>query len=226
MNAEEYCELVEQKDLLQKQRRRTVRVVEDNSPLISLKDSGFNLVFEPSIKEDYRYLVREAAFEKVGRISKRLDDEEKALIIRSVWRSFSHQRLLWQNRVDLLQRENPEIHQNQIRAMAEYFIAPETKSMHATGGAVDALIFDLKADRVMDFGTNDGLNITLSRRCYPLHPDITPQAKRNRELLIGLFEEEGLVCDIKEYWHFDFGNIIWAIQKNEAHARYGIIESF
>ena len=225
MNAQEYCEWVEQKDLLQKQQSRTTPIVEDNSPLISLKDSDFHLVFEPSIKQNYRYLVREAVFAKIGRISKRLDSEEKALVIRSVWRSFSHQRMLWQNRVELLQRENPEIHQKQIREMAEYFIAPETKSMHSTGGAVDALIFDLKESCVMDFGTNDGLNIALSRRCYPLHPDLTPQAKTNRELLIGLFEDEGFVCDIKEYWHFDFGNVMWAIGRNEAHAIYGIIEA-
>jgi D-alanyl-D-alanine dipeptidase len=223
MNAEDYCERVEEEDLQEKQRSRTTRIVDDNSPLISLKDSGFNLILEPSIKEGYRYLAREAVFEKVGRISRRLDDEDKTLIIRSVWRSFSHQRLLWQNRVNLLQRENPEIHIKQIREMAEYFIAPETESMHATGGAVDALIYDLKDDCVMDFGTNDGLRIELGRRCYPFHPDITPQARRNRELLISLFEEVGFVCDIKEYWHFDFGNVIWATRKNEAHAIYGTI---
>lgn len=77
----------------------------------------------------------------------------------------------------------------------------------------------------MDFGTNDGLTIALGRKCYPLHPDITALAKRDRALLIGLFEEEGLVCDIKEYWHFDFGNVIWALAKNEAHAIYGVIEA-
>lgn len=224
MNAEEYCEWVEERDLQQKHRRLSTRIEEDKSPLVSLKDSGFNLVFEPSIKRDYRYLVREAVFEKIGRISQRLDADDKALIIRSVWRSFAHQRTLWQNRVDLLQRENPELHKKQLREIAEYFIAPETKSMHATGGAVDALIYDVQAKCVLDFGTNDGLNITLSRQCYPYHPDITPQARANRELLIGLFEAEGFVCDLKEYWHFDFGNVIWAIEKNQAHAVYDIIK--
>jgi len=226
MNAEEYCALVEQQDLLRRRQSRAKLIVDDHSPLISLKDRDFKLEFEPSIKEDYRYLAREAVVEKVGRISELLDSEEKILIIRSVWRSFSHQRSLWRNRVELLQRENPEIHEKQIKEMAAYFIAPETRSMHSTGGAVDALIYDLKADRVLDFGTNDGLKITLNRRCYPLHPDITPLAKKNRALLIGLFEEEGFVCDIKEYWHFDFGNVIWAIDKDEAHAIYGIIEGW
>lgn len=224
MNAAEYCAMVEQKDLLQKERSLTTSIVDDNSPLVSLKEFNFNLVFEPSVKKNYRYRVREPLIERIGRISKRLDAENKSLVIRSAWRSFSHQRMLWKQRVDRLRQEYPEIHTKQITEMAEYFIAPETKSMHATGGSVDALIYDHEKGCVMDFGTNDGLKISLSRMCYPYHPDITPQARENRSLMIGLFEEEGFVVDIKEYWHFDFGNVIWAIAKNEPHAHYGAIE--
>jgi D-alanyl-D-alanine dipeptidase len=110
--------------------------------------------------------------------------------------------------------------------MAAYFTAPETQSMHSTGGAVDALIYDMRHKRVMDFGTNDGLVINLSRRCYPDHPDLTPKAKKNRRILIRPFEEEGFVCDLQEFWHFDYGNVVWAIQKNEACAIYDCIEAY
>lgn len=224
MNAAEYCARVEEQDLLQKQQSRTKTVVEDNSPLISLGDSDFDLIFELSDKKNYRYLVREPLVAKIGRISERLALEEKTLVIRSVWRSFEHQRRLWQERIDLLQRENPEIHSKQIAEMAEYFIAPAEKSMHATGGAVDALIYDQTKGCVMDFGANDGLKISLGRKCYPYHPDITPEARESRDLLIGLFEDEGFVVDIKEFWHFDYGNVIWAIVKNEPQAIYGVIK--
>lgn len=95
MNAKQYCEQVEQKDNLQKQLLSKISIREDNSPLVSLKESGFDLIFEPCIKKDYQYMVREAAVEKIGRISRRLSLENKTLIIRSVWRSFEHQRLLW-----------------------------------------------------------------------------------------------------------------------------------
>ena len=77
----------------------------------------------------------------------------------------------------------------------------------------------------MRFGTNDGYSINLNDKCYPYHPYITPEAKRNRKLLIGLFEEEDFVVDLKEYWHFDYGNVAWAIEKEEEHAIYGIIEA-
>lgn len=41
---------------------------------------------------------------------------------------------------------------------ASYFKAPVTKSLQATEGEVDALIYDLKNNCVKDFGTNDELN--------------------------------------------------------------------
>jgi D-alanyl-D-alanine dipeptidase len=43
-------------------------------------------------------------------------------------------------------------------------------------------------------------------------------------MLIGLFESEDFVCDMKEYWHFDYGNIGWAIKKGKDHAIFGILE--
>ena len=104
---QEYCELVERLDRFQKQLISTIIIKDDHSPLISLKKSGFNLMFEPSIKKDYKYLVREAVFEKIGRISKILDKEDKVLIIRSVWRSFEHQKLLRGNRVKIIEKEHP-----------------------------------------------------------------------------------------------------------------------
>jgi len=225
VNAQEYCEMVEQKYRQRMQLLPTISIKEDNSPLISLNDSGLNLIFEPSIKNRYKYMVREAVFDKIGRISKRLDGENKTLIIRSTWRSFEHQRLLWEERVDSLMKEYPKKQIEEIEELVSYFIAPPSKSTHSTGGAVDALIYDLKNDCVMRFGTNDGLKINLNDKCYPYHPYITPEAKKNRKLLIGLFEEEDFVVDLKEYWHFDYGNIAWAIEKGKDHAIYGIIEA-
>ena len=225
LNAHEYCEKVEQKYRQHIQQLPTISIKEDHSPLISMNESGFNLIFEPSIIKDHKYMIREAVFDKIGRISKRLDAEDKTLIIRSAWRSFEHQRLLWEERVDSLQKEYPKKQIEEIEELVSYFIAPPSKSMHSTGGAVDALIYDLKDDCVMRFGTNDGLKINLNDKCYPYHPYITPEAKRNRKLLIDLFEEEDFVVDIKEYWHFDYGNAAWAIEKGKEQAIYDIIEA-
>jgi predicted amino acid racemase/D-alanyl-D-alanine dipeptidase len=225
MNAQEYCELVEQNEKQQEHKRKTFQIQDNHSPLVSLKNSKFSLMFEPSIKKDYQYYVREEIFEKIGRISKKLENDHKQLIIRSVWRSFDHQRLIWENKVTFLREKHPEKTIAEIEKIVSYFIAPPTKSMHSTGGSVDALIYDLTSNSVMDFGTNDGLKIDLNDQCYPFHPDLSKKVKANRKLLIDLFEDEDFVVDYTEYWHFDYGNVNWAIRKEKEHSIYGIIES-
>lgn len=170
-------------------------------------------------------MVRDVVAEKISRISKLLDSDNKKLIIRSVWRSFAHQKLIWDDKVASMRKEYPKKQLEEITEFVSYFIAPPSKSMHSTGGAVDALIYDLKNDCVMDFGTNDGLNIELNDKCYPYHPHIPLKAKENRKLLMHLFEEEDFVVDIKEYWHFDYGNAGWAVGKAKDHAIYGIIDT-
>lgn len=224
MNAQEYCEIVEQKYRKHIQQLKTIPIKENNCPLISLLDKDINLIFEPSIKKNYQYMVREIVSQKIERISKALNKEDKKLIIRSVWRSFDHQRILWEGKVESLQKEFPNKTSEEIRELVSYFIAPPEKSLHATGGSVDALIYDMKESCIMDFGTNKGYKIELNDHCYPYHPYISQKAKDNRKLLIGLFEEEDFVVDIKEYWHFDYGNAAWAIEKEETHAIYGIIK--
>ena len=225
VNAHEYCERVERKYRRHLHLMPNITIKDDHTPLLNLNESGFNLMFEPSIQKDYQFMVRSSVYDKIGRISKRLDMEDKTLWLRSAWRSFDHQRRLWEERVASLQKEYPKKELEEIEELVSYFIAPPSKSMHATGGAVDALIFDLKNNRILPFGTNDGFKINLNDKCYPYHPYITPEAKNNRKLLIGLFEAEDFVVDLKEYWHFDFGNISWAIDKGKDQAIYGVIEA-
>ncbi len=224
ISAKEYCAIVEEKDRLHKKKIAIVTVKEDHSPLISLQDSDFNLIFEKSIQKNYRYLVRKGVFEKIGRISKLLDNQGKKLIIRSAWRSFEHQQKLWDQKASYMKEKHPEKTIEEINEIVSKFIAPKKQSTHSTGGAVDALIYDLQTKRVLDFGTNDGLHIDLNEKCYPKHPDISEEAKKNRKLLMKLFEDEDFVCDHKEYWHFDYGNIGWAVEKNKEYACYGVLE--
>ena len=223
MNAEEYCEMVERRHHLLMQRIPTMPVRDDGSELISLLESGFDLVFEPSIMKDYRYLVRSAVYDKIGRISKLLSAMNKKLIIRSVWRSFEHQQLLWVRNLEVARIQNPEKSPDEVERIALEFTAPREKSMHSTGGAVDALIYDSENSCVMDFGTNDGFKIELNRKCYPLHPGISPEAKKNRKVLMEPFEKEDFVCDLTEYWHFDYGNAMWALDRGKDHSIYNIV---
>jgi len=41
--------------------------------------------------------------------------------------------------------------------------------------------------------------------------------------LEGLFEKEDFVCDLTEFWHFDYGNVVWALEKGRASSIYGVV---
>lgn len=224
MNTKEYCDQVEAKDIFHKKLEQNFIIKDNGSPLVSLKDCKLPLIYEPSIMRGYRYLVRGELVEKIARISECLRKKDKTLVIRSAWRSFKHQRILWEQNFALFQKKYPLKKIKEINEIVSYYIAPEHKSTHSTGGALDALIYDQKNDRILDFGTNKGNKIELSKKCYPLHPEISDRAKANRKLLIDQFESEDFVCDMKEYWHFDYGNIGWAIEKGKDSAFFGIIE--
>lgn len=223
ISAEKYCQSVELKDKAHKVLEQHFVVTDNHQALVSLKNIGFNLIYEPSIMKDYQYLIREGLVDKIERISKTLRESDMALVIRSAWRSFQHQQLLWDLSMKSIGEKYPQKSLEQVREVVSYFIAPYNKSTHATGGAIDALIQDQKTGLILDFGTNKGLKIDLGPKCYPHHPEISDTAKKNRQLLMGLFEGEGFVCDLKEYWHFDYGNVGWAIEKGMDSAFYGII---
>ena len=225
MNARAYCRAVELKDKAHKQLEPNFWIIDNGEALISLQGVDFKLIYEPSIMQDYRYLIREGLLPKIERISHSLQLEDKTLVIRSAWRSFEHQRALFDGCFTRIRKEFPKKNQEEIHHLVSNFVAPFNKSTHATGGAIDALILDNKTNTILNFGTNDGLEIHLNQKCYPLHPDISEEAKENRALLMGLFQNEGFVCDLKEFWHFDYGNVGWAIETGRDCALYDIIES-
>jgi len=223
LEAQQYCQGVEREDHRREQFSSTVSIHEDQSPLIPLKDAGYHLMFESSMMRDYDYRVREAVCAKIGRISQRLEKQDRVLIIRSVWRSFEHQSRLWEKKAAMMRRDYPGRHEDEIHELMSRFIARPKESMHATGGAVDALIHDTKTGRVLDFGNNEGLKLELNQTCYPHHPGISAEARQNRDLLMRLFEEEDFVVDCLEYWHFDYGNVRWAAGRGTKVAHFGVI---
>jgi len=224
MNAKEYCDLIETLDIENKKLRENFTIKENGSPLVNLKKVKLDLVYEPSIYKGYRFMVREELVDKIARISLLLNHQNKSLVIRSAWRSFAHQKLLWDRNVTHMKRRHPQKNLVKIHEIVANYVSPEKQSTHSTGGAIDALIYDKRSDKILDFGTNEGYDIRLGRKCYPRHPEISNVAKENRALLIGLFESEDFVCDMKEYWHFDYGNIGWAIKKRKDHAIFGVIK--
>jgi len=223
MNVQEYCNMIERNYYDNEMKVMNIQREDNESPLVSLKDTEYNLLFDPFINKNYAYSVRKELVEKIGRISKKLEEDNKQLIILSAWRSENQQKMKWHIEFDYIENKYKNKSFQEIIETVSKFYSLYEKSNYSSGGSVDALIYDLKENRVLDFGCNTGTKIDLGEKCYPYYPDISIEAKENRKLLMGLFLDEGFVCSINEFWHFHFGNVNWALAKGLKNSIYDTV---
>jgi D-alanyl-D-alanine dipeptidase len=219
----DYCQGVKDDYTNYTKRLYRMTVQDDDSVLVDLSAENTQLKIQPSESDRGEVYIRAALVEKLQKINNQLLLQKKTLIVLSGWRSFEQQKKVRALHSAHLVKIYPDKTHNQIEAILSHFIAFETKSMHITGGAVDALIFDNQTEKVLDFGANNGCDFDLNVECYPDHPNISVEARINRKLLIGLFEREGFAVDPKTFWHFDYGNAAWAVAKNRDVAIFGPI---
>ncbi|MEU4546435.1 M15 family metallopeptidase [Nonomuraea dietziae] len=126
-----------------------------------------------------------------------------------------------------LRAAHPEKEEAELRKEAEIFVTepgdPRRVPPHATGGAVDLTLLDREGHE-LDMGTAFDHFGPESAALYfeerPGNPVVKENRRRLRDAMIGA----GFRCDADEWWHFDFGNQIWAAHYKEPQAFYGEID--
>lgn len=102
---------------------------------------------------------------------------------------------------------------------AEPSLDKKTPPPHSTGGAVDITLVDEMGQTI-----NMGSPIDeLSDRSLPdyyadIKVEFAPQYHANRLLLKEVMEKAGFTRNPKEWWHFSFGDQMWAWLKNQANS--------
>lgn len=95
---------------------------------------------------------------------------------------------------------------------------------HSTGGAIDMMLFRIKEKKVVlldmgAYGANAGEQSETFAR------DTTPLQRRNRMMLLKAAVEAGFVNSGFTWWHFSYGDQVWAFINKNSAAIYGMIES-
>jgi D-alanyl-D-alanine dipeptidase len=92
---------------------------------------------------------------------------------------------------------------------------------HCCGAAVDVEVVDEKTNELLDFGC---LINTTSEAAY-LHVDIlNDEQKNNRMILLTAMLKAGFAPTFVEWWHFSYGDTVWAYFYEEPKSLYGLIE--
>ena len=167
-------------------------------------------------------VARQSVIQKLQQATDLLPDN-LGIIVLDAWRSRSVQQGVRDEIGNVIKIENPHLSPLEQEALLSKFAAPVSPdfiSPHLTGGSVDITLFEIETGDWLDMGGDfdepTERSYTNFYEDYPKHI-----ACNNRRLLYSVMTQVGFTNLPTEWWHFDYGNTLWAHYKKQAHAIYG-----
>ncbi|WP_246116528.1 MULTISPECIES: M15 family metallopeptidase [Cobetia] len=159
--------------------------------------------------------------------------EGLSLVVLDGWRPWRVQQYLFDTLYESLRSHDPSLDDAQLLARTREFVSlpsrdPQAPSPHLTGGAVDVTICDADG-LLLEMGTQfDEATPASHTDHFERHPPASDtsqsEARDNRRLLYRVMSEAGFTNLPSEWWHFDFGDQLWAWYRGEPRALYGPAE--
>ena len=119
-----------------------------------------------------------------------------------------------------------EVQKEEVQNLVLHFWSPIAKDVelnpppHATGGALDLSIVDANGV-ALDMGTAIDALKDASESSY--YDGSGTLYEKNRALLVEVMEYAGFTQLPTEWWHFSYGDQIWAVDNGNVDAIYGIV---
>jgi D-alanyl-D-alanine dipeptidase len=144
------------------------------------------------------------------------------------WRPRKVQHNIYRKYWKEMETRHPDWDREQLLEQVGTFVTiatnPDIIPIHATGGAVDLTLVD-ETDVELDMGTGfDHFGPEAAAFYFEERPLNNPAARDNRRILRDALLKAGFRYDEDEWWHFDYGNQIWAAALDKPNALYGEIK--
>lgn len=205
-----------------------VLINENGDRLISISDINSRIIFIP-----YYYMngvpgatencyMRESVY---GLLISALELLPKGYGFKvfDAWRPYEVQKFLFEEYVAKLQlSENISLKEAEEKArnFVSYPSLDKSKPfVHSTGGAIDLTIID-DNDRELNMGTSFDDFSPLAFTDY-YESSLNNEIKNNRRLLYNVMTKVGFSNYPSEWWHYDYGDVFWASEKNKNCAFFG-----
>ena len=175
--------------------------------------------------------LREGVYRRVLAAARSLPDGV-GLIVLDGWRPWRVQQYLFDTLMEAIRGNHPDIDEAELLNRTREFVAePSTRadapSPHLSGGAVDVTLCD--ADGLpLPMGTLFDEALPASHTAFLEHKatltDDERAARDNRRQLYHAMTAQGFTNLPSEWWHFDFGDQLWAYYGGHDQALYGPAE--
>ncbi|WP_191906016.1 M15 family metallopeptidase [Nitrincola iocasae] len=174
--------------------------------------------------------IREGVYRRLLAVARSLPDSYN-LVILDGWRPWRVQQHLFDSLYETLHHQHPDANEAQLVTMTREFVSiasrdPRAPSPHLTGGAVDVTLCD--ADGLMlNMGTRfDEVSPASHTDYFEQFDDGSAEqiARDRRRLLFNAMARQGFTNLPSEWWHYDFGDQLWASYTGATQALYGPTE--
>jgi D-alanyl-D-alanine dipeptidase len=200
-----------------------IEIIENNESLIELQTTE-KLILQPS-DISTSFLVRKTVAEKLYKMSESLPDRIKLCVIEG-YRSLEKQQRAWDRKYNVVKSENPDWSDEEINHEVGLVVArPIGITNHVCGGAVDVMLVN-QNNEPLDFGTKYApVDESGRKKCPMFADDLTDEQKQNRKLLRNRMESVGFVWYPGEWWHYCYGDRMWALYTGQKKCFYGPINN-
>ena len=145
-------------------------------------------------------------------------------VIYEAYRPLASQKALWDKMVIKQSTQNPEmnIDSEEFISLCDRFVANPYRqgSGHQSGAAIDVSLIDDNGKEYDMGGQVRGFDNTAEFDCK----NISIEAKKNRLILKNALEKTGFVNYPSEWWHYSFGDRLWAKLTGSKIAFFGKLD--
>lgn len=204
-----------------------VPIVESKEPLIAIPNNtnltSQPIYFEKNIPMAINICVaRSSVVAKLQQAANSLP-EHLGILVLDGWRSRTVQSGVQADIRQTIKRDYAQLSDLEQAQLLLDFVAPVIPnfiSPHLTGGAVDVTLFNTQTGDWVNMGSGFDEPSTRSHTdYYESFPD--QDACDHRRLLYHVMTSAGFTNLPTEWWHFDFGNALWALYSGNDKAIYG-----
>lgn len=198
-----------------------VPIKECKEPLIDItKDNS--LFFGDALVSNGKILLRESVYNKIKEAQQFLPPEYFFKIV-SAYRPLELQEKLWQNKYNQTKKENPNLSDAEITRLTKAVCSDPRFGFggHQTGGAVDVTLCNQNG---VDY--NMGTKYSeVNDKTKTKSKLLTPEENKNRYILTQAMQKTGFINYPGEWWHFCYGDRMWAAYSNQKQSIYGLINN-
>lgn len=189
-----------------------IKVVDNNEPMVQL------LTGESVRTNGNTFIGRKGMIERLQKAADEVSEKGFCLHVYQTYRSPEAQCNRQKELYKKLKQKYPYLEEKDILSLLKKSVAG-VGGGHQTGGAVDLGLCD-KNGKAMDMGTQYKEH---NNKTMTLCKNLSNKQRKNRLILLNAMQNADFVNYPVEWWHFSYGDKMWAAYSNKKIAVYDVI---